>query len=648
MFTFIRKSGLILGASTALIGGLIVATPAGAADITINVANGNDVPITQVVLDDNGSVVTQNASQVGTSDNDDDPVDFVSVTVNDGGSTVVLDEFNVGAVSTASYNFPVGLSGVTAWENGSGTDVNTAGFQSAVDRVLGSMDLRDYLAYDTLSSPGSGWNPDFDVLFEAPLRNSDYLLVSERLGNTFFDLVALDKQGNDLGGDVVGFDSAYRWNSGFAPSNQPTQPMWFTVIDIERFGVDTEDEPIYGFRVDNDGEADVKFFGLAPDPFEPAMSLDKTVYAGHDSGASCGGGELVDVAVGAQITYCFTVTNAGEAALDDLTITDADLSLSAAPIGDFITVSGALPLAGGNSIVLAYETTATVTVTNTATATANVLLSGGGINTVLSPETATDTARVEVPAPASISGKVVDDNADPIAGVNITLSGTAGASTTTAADGTYSFTGLAAGTYTVTETQPSGYADGGETAGSSGGTVTDDQIAGIVLAAGDDSIDNNFDEITSSIAGTVVDSAGDGIAGVTITLEGTDDAGGSVSLTTTTDANGDYSFTGLLSGTYTVTETQPTGYDDGGETAGSSGGTVTNDVISEIVLAAGVASVGNDFDEVLRDELANTGSNTSLVVAFGLLFIVSGAILSLGASQLTVRRETAYSSASAR
>ena len=131
---------------------------------------------------------------------------------------------------------------------------------------------------------------------------------------------------------------------------------------------------------------------------------------------------------------------------------------------------------------------------------------------------------------------------------------------------------------------------------------------------------------------------------MTITLTGTDAAGAPVTETATTAADGTYLFDGLVAGTYTVTESQPSGYDDGGETAGSSGGVVTNDAISEVVLAAGVASVGNDFDEVLQvvvddDDLANTGSETPLVVAFGLLFIVSGAILSLGVSQMGSRRE---------
>ena len=42
-------------------------------------------------------------------------------------------------------------------------------------------------------------------------------------------------------------------------------------------------------------------------------------------------------------------------------------------------------------------------------------------------------------------------------------------------------------------------------------------------------------------------------------------------------------------------ETQPAGYLDGKDTAGSTGGTVTNDLISTISLGAGVSSTNNNF-----------------------------------------------------
>ena len=57
---------------------------------------------------------------------------------------------------------------------------------------------------------------------------------------------------------------------------------------------------------------------------------------------------------------------------------------------------------------------------------------------------------------------------------------------------------------------------------------------------------------------------------------------------TATDANGFYEFTGLRPGSYTTSETQPAGYLDGKDTAGTAGGsTAVNDVISAVTLASG-------------------------------------------------------------
>ena len=88
------------------------------------------------------------------------------------------------------------------------------------------------------------------------------------------------------------------------------------------------------------------------------------------------------------------------------------------------------------------------------------------------------------------------------------------------------------------------------------------------------------------------------IAGVTVTLSGTDTLG-PVNNITTTDVSGYYSFTALLPGTYTLTETQPAAYIDGKDAIGSQGGTTGNDVLSNIVLAAGVNGVQNNFGEIV-------------------------------------------------
>ena len=120
-------------------------------------------------------------------------------------------------------------------------------------------------------------------------------------------------------------------------------------------------------------------------------------------------------------------------------------------------------------------------------------------------------------------------------------------------------------------------------------------------------VERNVQLGSSSISGTVfqddngngIQDAGEvGIEGVTVTLTGTDDFGNDVELTVLTDANGNYSFENLNPGTYTVTQTQPAGFDDGAD-SGAAGSTVGNDQISNITVGAGEAVTGNTFGEVL-------------------------------------------------
>ncbi len=201
---------------------------------------------------------------------------------------------------------------------------------------------------------------------------------------------------------------------------------------------------------------------------------------------------------------------------------------------------------------------------------------------------------------------VFDSTEAGVAGVEITLEGvdalgnTILLTTTTADDGSYTFSGLYTGVYTITETQPAGYFDGIDTAGSEGADMTTNDVqADIVLPVSTDATGYNFGELVpSSLSGTVTDDFGNPIEGVELTLTGADDLGNPVAVTATTDATGTYVFPDLRPGIYTITETQPVGYGDGGETAGTSGGdTITDDVIADIVLASGIDADGYDFDE---------------------------------------------------
>ena len=245
---------------------------------------------------------------------------------------------------------------------------------------------------------------------------------------------------------------------------------------------------------------------------------------------------------------------------------------------------------------------------------------------------------------SSLSGSVyVDVNNDGVKGasepgigsVALTLSGTTlgGAdictqraalapaltcTTVTAADGSYSFADLPAGTYSIVETQLSNYLDGKESTGTPAGTVDNsafdaaaahNTIGSVTLGAHVAGTGYNFGELGVVLNGRVfkdpqrdgVDSGGEpGIGGVTVTLS----SGGAVVATTTTAADGSYSFVGLAAGTYTVTETQPSGYGSSSPDAVtvtvSAGQTRSIDFADTVSTIAGTVFVDGNNDGVYQ------------------------------------------------
>jgi uncharacterized repeat protein (TIGR01451 family) len=244
----------------------------------------------------------------------------------------------------------------------------------------------------------------------------------------------------------------------------------------------------------------------------------------------------------------------------------------------------------------------------------------------------------------------IDDGESGISGVTLTLSGTTSGSSnvcnvispspcivTTNASGFYNFAGLptsGGSGYTITETQPTSYGDGRERAGTLGGTVDNsgfddtaarNRISEIpILNTNDLGTGYNFGERGGSLSGYVyndIDNDGSketgepGILSVLITLTGTDINGNSINRTTTTAANGYYIFSNLPrpnSSGYTITETQPTGYNykDGKDTEGTACGTGScgtvsaNDTISGIQLAAGANGINYNFGELTYAQIS--------------------------------------------
>ncbi|MFQ3649398.1 MAG: choice-of-anchor E domain-containing protein [Gemmataceae bacterium] len=88
------------------------------------------------------------------------------------------------------------------------------------------------------------------------------------------------------------------------------------------------------------------------------------------------------------------------------------------------------------------------------------------------------------------------------------------------------------------------------------------------------------------------------IPGVVLTLTGFDLQGNAISRTTTTGSNGWFSFNRLPAGNYTITQTQPSGFQQGLNAAGTAGGVVTGDVISDINLQTGQNATNYSFGEI--------------------------------------------------
>ncbi len=209
---------------------------------------------------------------------------------------------------------------------------------------------------------------------------------------------------------------------------------------------------------------------------------------------------------------------------------------------------------------------------------------------------------------------------EPVVGAIVRLFGANGsllAETRSDAEGNYEFRGLRPGTYRIVELTPEGLIDGGAQAGkiqgvSSGNVLDAGTITDIVIRSDQLGVGYDFCEFPpGTLAGNVYHDrdqngrreAGDeGIAGAIVRLL---DRQGREVARATTDAQGRYRLIGLRAGSYTLVETQPVGWLDGIDTAGTIEGVVVGralnpgDRISQVDLLWGDDGQEYNFGEYL-------------------------------------------------
>lgn len=234
-------------------------------------ANQNRVPITQVVYSINGNLLTQTTEGTG-GQTTVASVDLETLSVNDGGTIVELDVINGSGVSVQNLNLTTNAGGVGVFQNASFTNTSDlTAFQNALVGSSSTLDLMDYLAFDGVSNLPPPGVADFDLQYTFPILADDYIIVSERNGNSTFRIVPLDSNGQPIAGaDTLEFRGPYDWDTGFQNASDPAnQRLFLTVAKASLFfNTPAAFQPVYGYRIDNISEADVKFFGGSDNSFE--------------------------------------------------------------------------------------------------------------------------------------------------------------------------------------------------------------------------------------------------------------------------------------------------------------------------------------------------------------------------------------------
>jgi hypothetical protein len=157
--------------------------------------------ITRVTYEVDGGIVVQDAPVMGVAVSRNAPVYLKSVTIDQGGVQRTLDSQNSLGASVANVGFTPATRGVGVFDNGVKIQAdNLEAFKTALAGTTRDTDLMNYAYYDFVKKMPAPGVADYDLLFQRGFKNDDFLLVSERWGNSYFTLTPLGSTGQVIVG----------------------------------------------------------------------------------------------------------------------------------------------------------------------------------------------------------------------------------------------------------------------------------------------------------------------------------------------------------------------------------------------------------------------------------------------------------------
>ncbi|MEP7122963.1 MAG: DUF11 domain-containing protein [Byssovorax sp.] len=288
------------------------------------------------------------------------------ITVNDSGVTIAIGNLGAGQSGNASTTFTATVNETTlAVADGvstpTGTPVESAPDGASVAIVAPALSIQKTVSVD-------GTCPGSELVTVLAGAQVTYCYTVTNTGDTAIGNVVVDDSGVTVAiGNLAPGQSGQGSATGVA------------TVDTSTAATASGTATATGTSVSSPPDA------AAVDVITPALSIQKTA---STSGA-CPGSELVTVLGGAQVTYCYSVTNTGDAAVDGVVVNDG---------GATVSIGTLLPGQSGNgttTIIAVVDTTTAATASGTATATGTPVAS------------APDPASVDVVAPALSIQKTV-------------------------------------------------------------------------------------------------------------------------------------------------------------------------------------------------------------------------------------------------